>query len=187
MKTAQCSSALSRRASSSFRYPLADSEQTAKDLSSKANKSLQGSQSTRAWCLSTCSNLSIRWRRKQATFVLICSLRSLIGWLQQLLSADENPYLRGNFAPCAETAPIQLEVEGSLPRELDGAYIRNGPNPVLPSSGKCNWWAPLHVPRPELMQNIHQIIKSAMFRWQAALRSSRNVPSSAAMAAAMNC
>lgn len=139
LTTSGCSSVLSRRASSSFRCPLADGEQVEKELFSKPKKSLRGSQGTRNWCLATCSNLSVRWHRKQATFVLIGFLRSLIGWLQQLLSAHENPYLQGNFAPCAETAPLQLEVEGSLPTELDGAYIRNGPNPVLPSTGKCNW------------------------------------------------
>lgn len=51
------------------------------------------------------------------------------------------------------------------------------------ATGGCRFM----YPRPELMHNIRQIIKSAMFRWQAALRSSRNVFSVAAMAATIKC
>lgn len=122
-----------------FADALADSESLAKGLLSKANRSLQGSQGTRKCCSPIQSTLAIRWLRKQATFVLIDLLRSLIGWLQKLFSFHANPYLQGNFAPSTEMAPVQLEVEGALPRELDGAYVRNGPNSVLPSTGKCNW------------------------------------------------
>ncbi|KAH6820441.1 nine-cis-epoxycarotenoid dioxygenase 4 [Perilla frutescens var. hirtella] len=45
-------------------------------------------------------------------------------------SIDPNHVLSGNFAPVAELPPTACEVvEGSLPACLDGAYIRNGPNP----------------------------------------------------------
>ena len=41
-----------------------------------------------------------------------------------------NPHLEGVFAPVtAEVDVAALEVLGSLPPELDGAYLRNGPNP----------------------------------------------------------
>jgi carotenoid cleavage dioxygenase-like enzyme len=41
-----------------------------------------------------------------------------------------NPYLEGVFAPVtAEVDVPALEVVGELPAELDGAYVRNGPNP----------------------------------------------------------
>ena len=99
---------------------------------SSTNTSLQG-------LLPSRSNVAVRWRRNQATFVLIVLLRKLISCLQQLVSVPANPYLQGNYAPRAEIAPTQLKVEGIVPPELDGAYIRNGPNPVLPSTGKCNW------------------------------------------------
>ncbi|KAK9832394.1 hypothetical protein WJX74_008766 [Apatococcus lobatus] len=56
-----------------------------------------------------------------------------------VLAVPANPYIEGNYAPTSECAPIQLEVEGPVPTELNGAYVRNGPNPVLPATGKCNW------------------------------------------------
>ena len=43
----------------------------------------------------------------------------------------ENPYLEGNFAPIAdEVTATNLQVEGELPKELNGRYLRNGPNPI---------------------------------------------------------
>jgi carotenoid cleavage dioxygenase-like enzyme len=45
-------------------------------------------------------------------------------------------WLQGNFAPVKrETESVDLAVEGSLPRDLSGLYVRNGSNP-LPG------WAP---------------------------------------------
>ncbi len=39
-------------------------------------------------------------------------------------------YLEGNFGPVAEeTTVTELSVQGTLPRELNGRYVRNGPNP----------------------------------------------------------
>jgi carotenoid cleavage dioxygenase len=39
-------------------------------------------------------------------------------------------YLQGNFAPVSEEVTARdLPVEGALPRELCGRYLRNGPNP----------------------------------------------------------
>jgi carotenoid cleavage dioxygenase len=44
-------------------------------------------------------------------------------------------HLRGNFAPVAEEATLgELRVEGALPPELNGLYLRNGPNPQSGSS-----------------------------------------------------
>ena len=44
-----------------------------------------------------------------------------------------NPYLEGNFAPVAvETTAYDLTVEGEIPEELEGRYLRIGPNPVEP-------------------------------------------------------
>ena len=43
----------------------------------------------------------------------------------------ENPYLHGVHAPTIhQTTAFDLEVEGELPADLYGAYVRNGPNPV---------------------------------------------------------
>jgi len=43
----------------------------------------------------------------------------------------ENRYLTGNYAPVAEeVTAFDLPVEGELPEELAGRYLRNGPNPI---------------------------------------------------------
>jgi carotenoid cleavage dioxygenase len=45
---------------------------------------------------------------------------------------DVNPWLQGNFAPVRqERDDSDLEVTGSIPPELNGLLLRNGPNPVL--------------------------------------------------------
>lgn len=45
-------------------------------------------------------------------------------------SIDPKCILSDNFAPVDELPPTECEVvKGSLPPCLDGAYIRNGPNP----------------------------------------------------------
>ncbi|KAK6116910.1 hypothetical protein DH2020_049285 [Rehmannia glutinosa] len=51
-------------------------------------------------------------------------------------SIDPKIVLSGNFAPVDELPPTACEVEeGSLPQCLDGAYIRNGPNPQFTPRG----------------------------------------------------
>lgn len=39
------------------------------------------------------------------------------------------PHLLGNFAPVGELTSYDLPVTGTIPRELTGWYLRNGPNP----------------------------------------------------------
>lgn len=52
------------------------------------------------------------------------------------LSVDPCYTLTDNFAPVDELSPTECEViYGSLPRCLDGTYIRNGPNPQLIPNG----------------------------------------------------
>ena len=44
---------------------------------------------------------------------------------------DASLYLSGNFGPVQEEQTIErLKVTGELPRDLDGRYVRNGPNPA---------------------------------------------------------
>jgi carotenoid cleavage dioxygenase-like enzyme len=44
---------------------------------------------------------------------------------------DRSPFLRGQYAPVTqEITAFDLPVTGSLPTELDGCYLRNGPNPL---------------------------------------------------------
>ncbi len=43
----------------------------------------------------------------------------------------DSRWLRGLYAPVhEELTAFDLPVVGELPRELDGRYLRNGPNPV---------------------------------------------------------
>ena len=42
-----------------------------------------------------------------------------------------NPYLEGRYGPVAEECTTtDLRVHGELPKELNGRYLRNGPNPI---------------------------------------------------------
>jgi carotenoid cleavage dioxygenase-like enzyme len=54
-------------------------------------------------------------------------------------TSDELPFhLRGNFAPVQdEVTALDLRVEGAIPPELSGRYLRNGPNP---KSGASEHW-----------------------------------------------
>ncbi|MSZ55672.1 MAG: carotenoid oxygenase, partial [Actinobacteria bacterium] len=53
-----------------------------------------------------------------------------------------NPFLEGNLAPVTEEVTVSdLEITGSLPPELDGRYLRNGPNPLgHVDSAKYHWF-----------------------------------------------
>ncbi len=51
------------------------------------------------------------------------------------------PYLSGNFAPLlAECDANDLVVEGEMPRELNGALYRIGPNPQFPPLDNSHHW-----------------------------------------------
>src|SRR5205807_438518 len=53
---------------------------------------------------------------------------------------DTKFYLEGNFAPVPdELGAIDLPVEGALPPELQGRYLRNGPNPP-PGREPSHWF-----------------------------------------------
>ncbi len=53
-----------------------------------------------------------------------------------------NPYLQGNYGPVhEEVTATQLNVTGTIPEELCGRYLRNGPNPVTPPDpGGYHWF-----------------------------------------------
>ena len=54
----------------------------------------------------------------------------------------ESPYLDGSFAPVhtehQDVVPVLLA--GTLPRDLHGAYVRNGPNPRHRAQGRHHWF-----------------------------------------------
>ena len=53
-----------------------------------------------------------------------------------------NRYLAGPYAPLDEEhTALDLEVTGTLPPELDGRYLRNGPNPLTaPDPARYHWF-----------------------------------------------
>ncbi|MFI2027622.1 carotenoid oxygenase family protein [Streptomyces buecherae] len=57
-------------------------------------------------------------------------------------AATHNPYLNGNFAPVADEVSVDdLPVTGVLPPELNGRYLRIGPNPTAPEeTGRGHHW-----------------------------------------------
>lgn len=58
------------------------------------------------------------------------------------LVTEQNPYLLGTFAPVAHeiACPLTEVVHGAIPRDLHGAYVRNGPNPQYAPDGRYHWF-----------------------------------------------
>lgn len=53
----------------------------------------------------------------------------------------DNPYIQGLFAPiCSELESQELKVEGELPKDLCGAYFRNGPSPKHKPLNRYHWF-----------------------------------------------
>lgn len=53
-----------------------------------------------------------------------------------------NPYLNGNFAPVAaehHSVPLAV-IEGAIPDDLAGIFVRNGPNPIPGLVSKNHFW-----------------------------------------------
>jgi len=52
-----------------------------------------------------------------------------------------NPYLHGVYAPIqAELDAVDCAVEGDLPRDLEGIFLRNGPNSVHRPPNRYHWF-----------------------------------------------
>lgn len=52
-----------------------------------------------------------------------------------------NPYIQGIYEPVAkEVTALDLKVIGELPKDLRGAYFRNGPNPVHAPQNLHHWF-----------------------------------------------
>lgn len=57
------------------------------------------------------------------------------------LPNSSNPFLSGNLAPVdVETTAFDLAVTGRIPAELDGRYLRNGPNPMNDIDPQTHHW-----------------------------------------------
>lgn len=58
-----------------------------------------------------------------------------------MATETSNRYLEGPYAPIdQEYTAVDLEVTGALPRELDGRYLRNGPNPLAVADPATHHW-----------------------------------------------
>jgi carotenoid cleavage dioxygenase-like enzyme len=61
--------------------------------------------------------------------------------LEQPRHTEVNPYLAGPFAPTQEELTLDdLEVIGEIPGDLNGVYVRNGPNPQFDPRGRYHWF-----------------------------------------------
>jgi carotenoid cleavage dioxygenase len=57
------------------------------------------------------------------------------------MTRTENPFLAGNYGPVpSETTSFDLPTDGALPPELNGRYLRIGPNPYAPPQGEYHWF-----------------------------------------------
>ena len=67
-----------------------------------------------------------------------------MGWLLdqfRLPGMTPNPYLEENYAPVSEQLfESRLQIVGELPKELNGLYLRNGPNPMQSLNNKKHHW-----------------------------------------------
>lgn len=57
------------------------------------------------------------------------------------MTVTENPFLTGNYGPVPDELTVtDLEVDGRVPAELRGRYLRIGPNPYSPPQGPYHWF-----------------------------------------------
>jgi len=57
------------------------------------------------------------------------------------MTVVENKWLSGAYAPIpGDVTATELEVIGTLPAELNGRYLRNGPNPITPVDPATHHW-----------------------------------------------
>ena len=57
------------------------------------------------------------------------------------MTTTTSPYLSGNYAPVLEeTTSFDLAVTGQIPQELEGRFLRNGPNPFVPPDPDTYHW-----------------------------------------------
>src|SRR5262245_54012810 len=57
------------------------------------------------------------------------------------MTAEASPFLTGIHQPMRDELEItDLPVTGTIPAELDGRYLRIGPNPVEPNAAGYHWF-----------------------------------------------
>jgi carotenoid cleavage dioxygenase-like enzyme len=61
--------------------------------------------------------------------------------LATAIETGQNPYLVGPYAPTYDEVTVtDLEVVGEIPADLNGIYVRNGPNPQFEPRGRYHWF-----------------------------------------------
>ena len=54
---------------------------------------------------------------------------------------NHGPYIAGEFSPVAEEQLLKkLPIEGEIPKDLNGVYLRNGPNPRFEPKGSHHFF-----------------------------------------------
>ena len=57
------------------------------------------------------------------------------------MGINEIPVLSGGFAPIGTEISIPLtDIEGEVPKNLNGMYVRNGPNRKFEAPGRYHWF-----------------------------------------------
>jgi carotenoid cleavage dioxygenase len=57
------------------------------------------------------------------------------------MGANELPVLAGGFAPIEQEVTMDLtDIEGEVPKDLTGMYVRNGPNRRFEAQGRYHWF-----------------------------------------------
>lgn len=58
-----------------------------------------------------------------------------------IMETQSNPYLMGAYAPVHDEVEVHdLPIVGEIPRDLNGLYVRNGPNPKYAPQGRYHWF-----------------------------------------------
>ena len=62
--------------------------------------------------------------------------------LNLAVDTEDNPYLLDGYAPVdTEITAKDLEIIGEIPDDLNGLFVRNGPNPkYVPTNGRYHWF-----------------------------------------------
>ncbi len=57
------------------------------------------------------------------------------------MGMSDIPVLQGGFAPVTQERVIELtDVQGEIPKDLNGMYVRNGPNRRVEAAGRYHWF-----------------------------------------------
>lgn len=68
-------------------------------------------------------------------------IETIAGYNRRRLPEGEHPFLSGIHRPMpAELTLDDLDVEGTIPAQLDGSYMRIGPNPFRPDPAGYHWF-----------------------------------------------